>query len=274
MDSPKSPANSLSSAIRYYEAIHASELSEHALIEAKRLLCRTDLFYLLVYWLGRKDMLHPWLHERCKEVQESSDGLLDLWAREHYKDFNVDEPVATPTGWKKHGALVVGDWVYGSNGEPVKVVAISPRYTDAGCYKIIFDDEYEAVCGSGHLWEVEHRSRARISGTNKRKYREKVVLATHEIAEFNHESDNRLSIPVAPALLNIEHILPVEPYLMGLWLGDGHSSCGRITNADFEIWDYIREYGYELSEPAKTDNGLAETKNVYGLMPKLREAGV
>jgi predicted phage terminase large subunit-like protein len=44
-----------------------------------------DLFFLLVYVLGRKDADNDWVFDRCREVQLSPDGHLDLWAREHYK---------------------------------------------------------------------------------------------------------------------------------------------------------------------------------------------
>lgn len=72
-------------AIAFYRDVHCSKLSDQGLQEAKRRLAREDLFYLMVYILGRKDLLHPWLFERCREVQAAPDGYIDLWAREHRK---------------------------------------------------------------------------------------------------------------------------------------------------------------------------------------------
>jgi phage terminase large subunit-like protein len=50
-----------------------------------RELLLKDLFFLMVYVLGRTDMDNDWCFARCREVQASPDGHLDLWAREHYK---------------------------------------------------------------------------------------------------------------------------------------------------------------------------------------------
>ncbi len=50
-----------------------------------RELCKRDLFFLLYWVCGRKDMGRQWILDRCREVEEDPDGHLDLWARYHYK---------------------------------------------------------------------------------------------------------------------------------------------------------------------------------------------
>jgi phage terminase large subunit-like protein len=67
--------------VDFYEAFEKGGPS----LEDRALLASNDRYYLFTEVLGRRDGLHPWLHERCREVELNPDGYLDLWAREHYK---------------------------------------------------------------------------------------------------------------------------------------------------------------------------------------------
>jgi len=40
--------------------------------------------------------------------------------------------------------------------------------------------------------------------------------------------------------------VPLDPYFVGLWLGDGHAYSSRITNTDTEVVDYLQDYAGEL----------------------------
>jgi len=50
-----------------------------------RTMGQLDRYYLGVFLCNRHDMLHPWIYERCREVESDRDSRLDLWARFHYK---------------------------------------------------------------------------------------------------------------------------------------------------------------------------------------------
>ena len=68
---------------------------------------------------------------------------------------DIDTPILTTIGWKAHGNLAVGDKIYGSSGQIIKVTGNSGYMVDADCYKVVFDD-CEIIASSEHLWPVQH----------------------------------------------------------------------------------------------------------------------
>lgn len=75
-----------------------------------RHLCRTDLYYLLRYALNRPDLEKRWLFDRCLEVQESPNGYLDLWAREHYKSTIITFALTIQDILASHGESPLEKW--------------------------------------------------------------------------------------------------------------------------------------------------------------------
>jgi hypothetical protein len=67
------------------------------------------------------------------------------------------------------------------------------------------------------------------------------------------------SIPVCEPLDYPVRDLPIGPYTLGAWLGDGDSAAARITCADEEIVEVIRSEGYVVSkQSARLNYGIRE----------------
>lgn len=62
-----------------------TEVNDEQRISLYQHLIKNDLFFLLRYVLNRPDTDNDWYLARCREVQASPNGHIDLWAREHGK---------------------------------------------------------------------------------------------------------------------------------------------------------------------------------------------
>lgn len=89
---------------------------------------------------------------------------------QHGKALQIDTPVLTTKGWKRHGDLQVGDYVFGDDGLPKKVEWNSGEY-DWHTMSVVFKGGVRFIAAREHEWKV-YRS-------NGRKYVEEIVETQH-----------------------------------------------------------------------------------------------
>lgn len=194
------------------------------------------------------------------------------------KLLELTTPIPTPTGWTTMGEIRVGDRVFDEAGVPCNVTFVSEITTDAKCYELEFSDGTKVVAGEEHNW-FTLSAKERRDADRKGVQRYGSVRTTKEIAE-TLESENRgrnHAIPTCGPLQLPDADLPLDPYVLGMWLGNGHTGLSNITNMDAEVWEEIHRRGFESYHV--TDAGLAETRRVatvsgVPLVTLLRSAGV
>jgi len=170
----------------------------------------------------------------------------------------LDTPIATVNGWTTMGEIKTGDIVFNSQGKPTPVVGVSPIFTARKCYRLRFSDGAEIVADAEHEWytavlrngkrpgprkdatvgEYEKKNTAHIAATLSMP----ISSSRHPQAKWNHR------VEVSPALDLPDIRLPIDPYTLGAWLGDGDSDAARITCEDDEIMQYIADAGYILGK--------------------------
>lgn len=153
----------------------------------------------------------------------------------------LDTPIPTPAGWTTMGALAVGDQVLSPQGYPVTVTKATEVYDDRCCYRVTFSDGDSIVADAGHLWAAQ-RMDWPATGRNKVPQ----VRTTQDMAESGH----RYKIPVTEPMKLPDVDLPVDPYVLGAWLGDGSRGSLAITTsaADMDWW--LQEFP-RLGVPAR-----------------------
>lgn len=162
------------------------------------------------------------------------------------KSLACSTPILTTRGWTTMGDLRNGDEVYAPDGQPTKVLQAHPINLNRPCYEVTFRDGQKVVTDAEHLWSVSDRSGGRV--------RER-VMTTKEIADANWYGTYRFRVPVTEPLQLPEQNLPIDPWLLGMWLGDGDSSMVSITVSDDDL-PYLTGRVQDL--------GLRHTVHRYG----------
>ena len=213
--------------------------------------------------MGRKDVV---LHPGQQVAWESDRRFVALIAGTGGgKALGVDTPVPTPSGFVKMGSIEVGDLVFTPYGRSTRVTYVSPIYAHNKCYRVSFDDGSCLVADADHRWWTQTANDRKNAARSINKNWEGSVKTTEEIAgtlmagcRTNHSID----LPAPVEYSNKQ--LPIPPYTLGAWLGDGTSTCADITSADDEVLEEIRKEGVRVGVGRDTNSGAAHGYRLGG----------
>lgn len=216
------------------------------------------------FWLPRRKTLLP----LCNGLQALYDGEYDFLGvslpPRVGKLVSDDTPVLTRRGWKNHGDLVEGDEVISPRGKFVRVTNVFPKdYADIA---VKFSDGSCAEVHENHEWVLYDRHKHRFG-----LYETKSLM--------NDYTDGHRYFYFLPLKNFVEgegKKLPVEPYTLGAWLGDGRNQHPDVCEpkGDRAIIESIIGDGYPVSWHTVHKTTGVEYFGFSGLREGLKSVGM
>jgi len=195
------------------------------------------------------------------------------------KALSLDSSVYTVDGISSIGACQPGDRIFGPDGQLTTITAKSEVFYKP-MYRIRLHDGRELKVSEDHL-NVVTQLRQHTTGELKgRMYFEDRVLTVPEILEYSlkNGSNYRFWIKATEPLAYPERDLPLDPYTLGLLLGDGRIKANGNSDliAHESDWPaYEQHIPYQLGK-VQRDNRRPTTitRSVRGLQSKCIALGI
>ena len=181
-----------------------------------------------------------------------------MGGRSSGKALRDDTPIATPDGWTRMGDLRVGDHVFGADGKPVTVTGVFPQ-GERDEWAVDFRQGQTIYADGDHLWVAPDylwRRRRRKRGGEYDDWRDVEPITTKQMAEnVTHGKAYNHAVMVAEPLETPTARLPVDPYVLGVWLGDGIAREATLTCSAEDAPHFRRMFagcGERLHEPRES----------------------
>lgn len=200
-------------------------------------------------------------------IQGQTNDVFAQCGRNFGKALSLDTKLPTPDGFTTIGEVRVGDELFDETGNICLVTQVHPILLNQKVYKVTFSDGTEIKACENHRWLTWDKA-ARKSERRAKNAKKPQVRKTSEIArtlragkEYNHSVQNTQPIIGGGTL-------PIPPYVLGLWLGDGSHMDGRVSKPYKEVWDRVAQCGFKYSAYDEKEHCI------LGLVQKLRPLGV
>ena len=193
-------------------------------------------------FLPIEDEVEPaWFHYLWSDILLNGDKHFAVEGfRESAKALDVTTIVPTPNGYTTIGNIKVGDFVLDEFGKPVEVEYISPVFIEHPCFKLTMDTGEEIIADAEHLWSVQdkHKRRGNTLSTLE-------MFAKQDLGKpRGKHQEKAYRIPCTYAEYD-EKELPIDPYLLGYWLGNGISGHPNITVGDSDLESFKKNIAWQ-----------------------------
>lgn len=195
------------------------------------------------------------------------------------KCLDINTLIPHPNGFSRLKDIHYGQYVFDEKGQPCQVTYVSPVYNDHKCYEIEFINGEKIICDEDHIWNVSTMASRKSNQRAKnpiplyQNIKVKDMLDDYIYTKPSGRQQYNYRVKNTDIVEYPTQDLPIPPYTLGAWLGDGISKGGAICGMDDEIFDKIREDGFELrlQKHSVLDNNRAIIYGILGLQKLLRE---
>lgn len=221
--------------------------------------CKADPIYFIENYVyiqskGEPVLFKPYDYqiEMIRNFQNFENNVM-LTSRQMGKAVSNETPILTPSGFKKMGELKVGDTIFGADGKKTNIVFITETMYGKQMYDIKFSNGETIVACEDHLWTVSNVDLQRRAGGPQN-----VTLSTKELIPMydkliSRSKQSRIFIEHCDTVDFDYSSVFIDPYMLGLWLGDGSSDTGYLCHLaeDYKTYDKHIKGLYEtvITEP-------------------------
>lgn len=157
-------------------------------------------------------------------MQDEYPWTFIVGARSVGKDELSTNKLMTDKGLKEIGKLEIGDKVLNSKGEFTDLIGIYPQGEKELC-RVWFNNSTYVDCSKTHLWTVYSRKDYKYN------------LTTRELmTKYENATRGQRVYVKKPVVKFEEKTLPLHPYIIGAFLGDGCCKQPQLTISSEDFW--------------------------------------
>jgi len=231
----------------------------------------------------------------ARREQLPPDGEWSVWlilaGRGFGKALDLSTAIPTPSGWTRLGDIAAGDAVFDESGRPCRVTAVHEVPAPEVAYRLHFSDGTSLDACSDHQWvtwtHAERKSFLRSRSMRDRSrfppewpawrsiHRGPQVRTTQAIVDtFTHgtRGDTNHCVPTCGPLELPDAALPIDPYVLGAWLGNGASASGDVFGHEDDL-PHVRAQ-FERAGIRTTTRRDPQAFGTRGLHAALRAEGL